>query len=320
MSLALATQLTTRPTATRLILLTALATDVPTAVLLADAGIPRWDAVEAVRRLEAAGEVLANGGGWQTSARDKYRALLALTSAGEQPAGGSPENALERREEADRPREKALRGGISSLDDAELVALLLRTGSGDEGVLELAERLLNEHGGLAGLARLRVEELMTAKGLGPAKAGELAAACELGRRLASAALRERPVLANPEAAAELLAPLAAALAHEEFWCLPLDPRMRLIGEPRIVARGDVDGTEAPPRAFCRAALVAGGVAAIAVHNHPTGDPTPSAADLAVTKRLVSACRAIDINLQDHLVLGDGGRFISIRRNNPECWR
>lgn len=320
MSLALSAQLTTRPVATRLILITALAAEVPTAALLADAGIPRWDAVDAVRRLEAAGEVIANGGGWHAHARDQYRALLALASAGDRPSGGPTDNALDRREEADRPREKALRGGISSLDDAELVALLLRTGSGDEGVLELAERLLNVHGGLVGLARLRIEELTTAKGLGPAKAGELAAACELGRRLASAALRERPILANPESAAALLAPLAAALGHEEFWCLPLDPRMRLIGEPRIVARGDVDGTEAPPRAFCRAALIAGGVAAIAVHNHPTGDPTPSAADIAVTQRLVSACRAIDISLQDHLVLGDGGRFISIRRNNPECWR
>ncbi len=317
MNLTLASQLTTRPEATRRILRAAVAIDLPTAALLADAGIPRWDAVSAVHRLEAAGEVVADG--WQTAARDGYRVLLADLVAGE--ASGSPgANALDRREEADRPREKALRGGIASLDDGELVALLLRTGSGDEGVLELAERLLHEHGGLAGLARLRVEELIEAKGLGPAKAGELAAACELGRRLASAALRERPVLATPEAAAAMLAPLATALAHEEFWCLPLDPRMRLIGEPRVVARGDVDGTEAPPRAFCRAALTAGGVAAIAVHNHPTGDPTPSAADLAVTRRLVAACRAIDIGLQDHLVLGDGGRFTSIRRAHPDCWR
>ncbi len=310
MSLALAAQLTTRPEATRRILRAAVASELPTAATLADAGIPRWDAVAAVRRLEAAGEVAASG--WHAAARDGYRSLLAA-----EPATGT---ALERRDATDRPREKALLGGIASLDDAELVALLLRTGSGDEGVLELAERLLGDHGGLAGLARLRVEELATAKGLGPAKAGELAAACELGRRLASAALRERPVLANPEAAAALLAPLATGLAHEEFWCLPLDPRMRLIGEPRIVARGDVDSTDAPPRAFCRAALLAGSVAAIAVHNHPTGDPTPSAADLAVTRRLVAACRAIEINLQDHLVLGDGGRFSSLRRMHPDCWR
>ena len=309
MSLTLAAHLALRPDATRRLLVAAVDIDPPTVARLIEVGIPRWDAVEALRRLEAAGEVAA--GAWSPAARDGYRALLAQDPPG---------NALERREEADRPREKALRAGIDALDDAELVALLLRTGSGDEGVLELAARLLHEHGGLAGVARLRVEELAVAKGLGPAKAAELAAACELGRRLASAALRERPELSSPEAAAALLAPLATALAHEEFWCLPLDRRNRLLGEPRVVGRGDVDSSEAPPRAFCRAVLIAGGVAAIAVHNHPTGDPSPSADDLAVTRRLVAACRAIDVTLQDHLVLGDGGRFTSLRRQHPECWR
>lgn len=309
--LALEGPLALRREATLRVIRAAVELDQPTTDALAEAGVPRWDAQEALRRLASAGELSSTG--WQSTSRSAYRVLLNTSIT----AGTT---ALDRRDEADRPREKALRGGIDSLDDAELIALLLRTGSGDEGVLELAQRLLDEHGGIAGLARQRVEELAEAKGLGPAKAAELAAACEVGRRLATSVLRDRPVLKTPEAAAELLAALASGLPHEEFWCLPLDARSRLIGAPRQIARGDVDGTDAPPRAFCRAALVAGAVSAIAVHNHPTGDPTPSPADLQVTIRLVAACRAIDVPLQDHIVLGDAGRFTSIRRTHPHCWR
>jgi len=313
--LALEGPLALRREATLRVIRAAVALDEPTTDALAEAGVPRWDAQEALRRLAGAGEVVANG--WQPTSRSAYRTLLTSTAVN---ADNSSTNALDRRDESDRPREKALRGGIDSLDDAELIALLLRTGSGDEGVLELAQRLLDEHGGIAGLARQRVEELAVTKGLGPAKAAELAAAGEIGRRLATAVLRDRPVLKTPEAVAELLAAIASGLPHEEFWCLPLYTRSRLIGAPRQVARGDIDSTDAPPRAFCRAALVAGGVSAIAVHNHPTGDPSPSAADIQVTTRLVAACRAIDIPLQDHVVLGDGGRFVSIRRTHPHCWR
>jgi DNA repair protein RadC len=300
-----------RREATLRVIRAAVELDQPTPEALAGVGVPRWDAQEAVRRLTGAGELDARG--WQATSRLAYRGLLIASLE----PGTS---ALERRNDSDRPREKALRGGIDALGDVELVALLLRTGSGSEGVLELAQRLLEEHHGIPGLARRRVEELAVYKGLGPAKAAELAAAFEIGRRLASAVLRDRPTLKTPEAIATLLAGLAAGLAHEEFWCLPLDARARLIGEPRQIARGDIDSTDAPPRAFCRAALSAGAVAAVAVHNHPSGDPTPSAADIQVTVRLVLACRAIDMPLHDHLVLGDAGRFASIRRSHPQCWR
>ncbi len=309
--LALEGPLALRRDATLRVIRAAVDLDQPTSQALAETGIPRWDAQEAVRRLTGAGEVDAEG--WLNLSRLAYRQLLVSAVA-------PGTTALERRGEADRPREKALRGGIDSLADVELIALLLRTGNGSEGVLELAQRLLDEHHGIPGLARKRVEELSVFKGLGVAKAAELAAACEIGRRLSSAVLRDRPVLKTPEAIAELLAGLAAGLAHEEFWCLPLDARSRLIGEPRQIARGDIDGTDAPPRAFCRVALTAGAVAAVAVHNHPSGDPTPSAADIQVTMRLVLACRAVDVPLHDHLVLGDAGRFHSLRRTHPHCWR
>ncbi len=295
-----------RPAAIRF-LAAAVTLDRPDLEALVLLGVPRWDALDLLRRLAAAGEL--REGAWTTEARDTYRRSLDALE----------QRALERRDSGERPREKALAAGIEALDDAELLALLLRTGSADEGVLELARRLLDDQGGLVGLARAHVAELAEARGLGPAKASELAAAFELGRRLREAALRERPELKTPQAVADFLGPLAVSLAHEEFWCLPLDARCRLIGLPRVVGRGDVDGTDAPPRAFFRAALSAGATTVIAVHNHPTGDPAPSAADKAVTRRLVAAGRTVELSLQDHVILGDGGRHVSLRRDCPELW-
>jgi DNA repair protein RadC len=289
----------------------ATALDQPRLAELIAAGIPRWDADAWLRRLYHAGEM--PGGTWAAEARTAYRALLAEADA-------TGDGALARLPEQERPRERALRGDIAELDDAELVALLLRTGSGDEDVIELAQRLLHEHGGLVGMARLGTGELTEARGLGPAKAAELAAAFELGRRLSTAALRERPQLKAPEQAAALVAPLMAALGHEEFWCLPLDARLHLLGEPRVVSQGDVDSTDAPPRAFYRLALRAGAVSAIAVHNHPSGDPAPSAADRELTRSLVAAGRTVGVALNDHLIIGDGGRYVSLRREHPELFR
>ena len=291
--------------AARTFLTAAVACDRPDRPALVAAGVRDWDARAWLPHL-------ADGlldGAWKPEARATCQALLA-----------PPPSLLATLAEGDRPREKALRDGIDALDDAELIALLLRTGTGDEGVLEQSQRLLAQHDGLAGLARRRTEELLDTHGLGPAKATALAAACELGRRLASAALRERPRLESPETVAALLAPLAAGLPHEEFWCLPLDARGRLIGTPRRCSQGDIDGTDAGPRAFFRIALASGAVAAIAVHNHPSGEPSPSAGDRAVTKRLVAAGRLVDVSLQDHLILGDGGRYVSLRRDEPELWR
>ena len=107
--------------------------------------------------------------------------------------------------------------------------------------------------------------------------------------------------------------------RDRLWCLPLDRQSRLIGAPRVVSKGDVDGTDAGPRAFFRAALTAGAVSAIAVHNHPSGDPSPSAADREVTRRLVQAGRTVDVALVDHLVLGLGA-YVSLRRDAGELFR
>jgi DNA repair protein RadC len=312
MALALA-----QPTeAGRRFLRAAVAWDKPDRALLMAAGVRHWEAGEFIRRLESAGEMTA--GAWVADARAGYRALLDAEAAAA--AAAAAPRGLAALAEGDRPREKAMRDGIEVLNDVELLALLLRTGTVAEDVLAVAGRLLDEHDGLVGLSRRAVYDLAEAHGLGPAKAAEMAAAFELGRRLAHAALRERPVLTTPEAVAEHLAPLVAGLAHEEMWCLPLDVRSRLIGRPRVVSRGDVDGTEAGPRVFFRVALAAGATSCIAVHNHTTGDPEPSAADLAVTKRLAQAGRLIDVELVDHIVLGTAGGFTSLRRSAPRCFQ
>ncbi|MCS6971190.1 MAG: DNA repair protein RadC [Planctomycetota bacterium] len=292
----------------------ALALDAPSVSALVEAGVPHWDATALLRRLVESGEVGA--GGWDPRARAAYGELLR------EPPAAAP--LLQRLPEGERPREKALERGIESLGDAELLAVLLRTGAVGEGVLELAQRLLAEHGGLVGLARLTPAELAALPGLGEAKAVELAAAFALGARLAAAQASERPRLDRPEAVADFvqraLAPLLLPLPHEELWCLPLDSQCRLLGRPRAVTRGDVDGVDAGPRAFFRIALAAGAVQAIAVHNHPSGDPTPSAADWAVTERLCAAGRTLDIALCDHLIIGQGGRYAALRSLDPSRFR
>jgi DNA repair protein RadC len=309
MTLALASDFRLQPEPARRFLEAAVVCDAPTTESLVAAGVPHYEAAHFCRRLQAAGELVA--GVWDMAARDGYRQLLAPVT--EQP------NKLERLHDSDRPREKAIHSGIQSLSDTELLALLLRTG-GEEGVLEFADRLLQEHDGLLGLSRCEIERLLKSRGIGPAKATELAAAFELANRVATATRRrERPKLTTPESAVEHLRELVL-LDHERFWCLPLDPRSGLIGEPRQISQGDVDGTDAGPRAFFRAALSAGATSCIAVHNHPTGDPSASPADLAVTTRLVAAGRTLDVKLVDHLIIGDQGRFVSIRRTYPECFR
>lgn len=288
----------------RAFLAAAVAVEQPVLDQLVGETVPHYTANDLLRRLTIAGEV--DEAGWRQEARQGYRQLLQQQS----------QRRLERLGVGERPREKALDGGLERLSDAELLALLLRTGSASEGVLELAQRLLEEQDGLLGLAGCELDGLLATKGLGAAKATEVAAAFEVGRRLAWARRRQRPELANPEAVVALIREELSPLPHEEFWCLPLDPRSRLIGEPRVVSKGDIDGTDAGTRPFFRLALKAGAGSAIAVHNHPSGGITPSTADRNVTRRLAEAGRLLGVELVDHLIIGDGGRYCSLRREEP----
>ncbi len=272
---------------------------------LVAAGIAHYHASDLLKRLLSFKELNENG--WETASRKMYLA-----------AAQKPKH-LAQMPSHEQPREKAQAQGIQSLADAELMALLLRTGNANEGVLEFAHRLVREHEGVIGLADLDIEELMQAEGLGPAKATEIAAAFELGRRLSKSKRTQRPVLRQPEDVIDLIAPDMSPLRHEELWCLALDTQSRLIGDVRCISQGDIDGTDAGPRAFFRRALQVGAASAIAVHNHPSGKPDASAADLAVTKRLHAAGKLLEVPLQDHIVIGDGGSYYSIRRRHPELF-
>ncbi len=173
--------------------------------------------------------------------------------------------------------------------------------------------------GLASIATMTEAQLAETLGIRRKEAHRLRLAFALHRWLLAAHLPERPDLRLSDSVARTMQPLVQ-LDHERLWCLALDPRIRLIGEPIEITRGDVDGTEASSRAFFRAALRTGATSVIAVHNHPSGDPSPSSADAAVTRRLVAAGRAIDLPLADHVVVCADGRFASLRRDQPECFR
>lgn len=207
--------------------------------------------------------------------------------------------------------------GVASLSDNQLLAVLVGPVANPQRALGRAGELLQD--GLLDLAGRDVEALIM-DGLSGLTAVRVAAAFELARRVSRAQRRERPRCASPEAVVALVAPDLVTLSHETFLCLPLDCHQRLITQPRVVSVGDVDGCEAGPRAFFRCALQVGATSAIAIHNHPSGQETPSPADLAVTRRLAVAGQMVDIILADHVVIGDGGRFTSLRRMHPDLFR
>ncbi len=216
-----------------------------------------------------------------------------------------------------RGRSQRLDIDLSTIADSDLLNLIM--GSQGRPAPEAVTDHLRRDGWL-GLAAWDAAGLQTVLGLSGRSATMMAGVIEVSRRLGRCRRGTRPILTTPEQVSALLGHELELLPHEEFWCLPLDARSRLIGAPRIISRGDVDGTEAGPRAFFRQALTAGATSAIAVHNHPTGDPSPSPADRALTLRLVAAGRVIDLPVVDHVVIGDGGRYVSLRRETPELFR
>lgn len=171
---------------------------------------------------------------------------------------------------------------------------------------------------LMSIAHMTEVDLAHLLGLTPGPARRLAAALELHRRLINWSVPIRPIVKTPEDAMAVLTPMCS-YDHERFWCLALDVRCRLIASPIEVSRGDVDGTDAGPRAFFRAALRMGATSVIAAHNHPSGDLTPSSADIAVTKRLAAAGRTIDVTLADHIIMAADRGWRSMRRDDPVCF-
>jgi DNA repair protein RadC len=212
---------------------------------------------------------------------------------------------------AERPRERLRLYGESALSTAELLAIILRVGVSGENVLNVATRLLSQHGGLVGLARLNFDELCAARGLGEAKAAQIRAALELGRRLAVSTPEERPTIGEPADVARLLQPEMALLDQEQLRVLVLNTRNQVIAVPTI-SSGTVNQSQVRPAEVFRPAIRANATAIIVVHNHPSGDPAPSRDDIRVTAELVEAGRLLDIEVLDHIVIGHG-RYVSLRQ-------
>jgi len=215
--------------------------------------------------------------------------------------------------EGERPRERLARYGAEALAIAELLAILLRTGTQQESALALAERLLVQFGSLKAIAGASIAEMGAVKGIGPVKAIQIAAAVEIGRRLAAFSDEARPQIRGPESVAHLLMPELRHAPREEFCALLLDAQNRVLRVSTITI-GLLDESLVHPREVFREALRHNCAAIIVAHNHPSGDPTPSRQDIAVTRRLMEAGAVIGIEVLDHIVIGDG-RWVSLKERD-----
>ena len=210
----------------------------------------------------------------------------------------------------ERPRERLLALGGGALSNAELLAIILRTGTAAESALGLAGRLLASHGGLAGLAQASPAELARYRGMGQAKAAQVAAALELGRRLLSLQPQERPQVRSPRDVANLLHAEMALLDQEHLRVVLLNTRNQVVAIPQVY-RGNVSASVVRVAEVFREAVRHNCPAIIVVHNHPSGDPTPSQEDAHITRQMVAAGKLLDIEVLDHLIIAQRG-FVSLR--------
>jgi DNA repair protein RadC len=209
------------------------------------------------------------------------------------------------RHSTDRPRERLLRLGPAALSDAELLSLLLRTGERGADALAVASRLLESSGGLFGLARAGVRELDGARGIGPAKSAAVCASLELGRRVAARRLHPGASIRGPADVFAHFHPSLRLVPHEKFIALLLDGRQRVLRE-HVVSQGTLTASLVHPREVFRPALRESAAALILVHNHPSGDPSPSSEDREVTRRLVRAGKLLGVRVLDHVVVAERG--------------
>ena len=204
--------------------------------------------------------------------------------------------------EDDRPREKLLLKGKGALSDAELIAILLGSGSRNETAVDLAKRILaSVKNNLNELGRLGVPELSSFKGVGEAKAIGIITALELGKRRRQSEALERKKLGSSAEAFEVLQPLIGDLPHEEFWVIYLSSSNKVIAS-RCVSKGGISGTLADVRMIFKEAFAQNATAAILAHNHPSGSVNPSQADTTLTKKMVEAGNIMDVKIIDHLII------------------
>lgn len=213
-----------------------------------------------------------------------------------------------------RPRERLERWGAGALSNQELLAILLRTGSTTGGkkytAIDLAMHLLRDFESLKGVAQADFVELQQILGIGPAKACQIMAAFELGKRVAIFTGETRPVIRQPTDVFEYFSTQMSLLTQEEFCVVVLDTKNRLI-KHEFVSKGTLNASIVHPRDVFRVAVVNSGAGIIALHNHPSGDPSPSPEDIDITNRLAEAGKIMGITLLDHLIIA-GGRYLSLK--------
>lgn len=203
---------------------------------------------------------------------------------------------------SEQPQQRFESYGAEALSDTELIALLLHSGLRGNSVLQIASQLIAQAGSLKGLVTWRPTDFQQLKGIGRGKARQLAALLEITRRMAKSDDTEKPVLNRPELIAAHMAPVIRGLEIEKFWALCLNRKNRLKKLVEVTS-GTATSALAHPREVFRAAIQYGATAIVCVHNHPSGDPGPSAADVQVTRQLREAAKAVDIELLDHVIVG-----------------
>ncbi|PHD72659.1 hypothetical protein COF64_20565 [Bacillus sp. AFS043905] len=210
----------------------------------------------------------------------------------------------------ERPRERFLQDGPQSLSNQELLALLLRTGSREESVLQLSGRLINSFKGLRLLKEASVEELTVIKGIGEAKAIQILASIELGRRINNLNDQDRYVIRSPEDGANYCMEEMRFLSQEHFVCLYLNTKNQVLQKTTIFI-GSLNASIVHPREVFKEAFKRSAASIICLHNHPSGDPSPSREDIEVTKRLVECGKIIGIEVLDHIIIGEH-KYVSLK--------
>ena len=212
--------------------------------------------------------------------------------------------------ELERPREKLLALGPEALGNAELIAILLRTGTTKDSALRLAERLLVKYGGVGGLGGLSPQEISGIKGIGAAKAVAVAAAVELGKRMSYLSGADKIVIRSSQDVADLLMPRLRYETKENFIVVLLSTKNHVLATP-TVSVGSLNASVVHPRELFREAIIYSAAAVILAHNHPSGDPSPSREDIVITKTMTEAGRILDISVIDHVIIGDG-KYVSLK--------
>ncbi|KAF0819376.1 MULTISPECIES: RadC family protein [unclassified Cytobacillus] len=210
----------------------------------------------------------------------------------------------------ERPRERFVQNGPQSLSNHELIAILLRTGTKDESVLQLANRLLTHFEGLRLLKDASLDEITAIKGIGAAKAIQVLAAVEIGRRISTLTYDDRYIIRSPEDGANYVMHEMRFLSQEHFVCLYLNTKNQVLHKQTIFI-GSLNASIVHPREVFKEAFRRSAASIICIHNHPSGDPTPSREDIEVTKRLAESGKIIGIDVLDHLIIGEN-KFVSLK--------